>query len=68
MTAVTGIDSYLIELRLHLTRLTIGEREEIVREINAHIRDSAEESGVAVEAILARLGPAQELAAQYRDC
>lgn len=67
MTAELQIESYLTVLRLHLGPLTIAEREEIVREIEAHVRDSAEESGAAVEAILVRLGPAEELAAQYRD-
>jgi uncharacterized membrane protein len=52
---------------LHLGPLTIAEREEIVREISAHIRDSAEESGASIETILARLGAAEELAKQYRD-
>lgn len=67
MTHDNEIGSYLTALRTHLGPLTIGEREEIVREIEAHIRDSAEESGAGVSAILARLGPAEELAAQYRD-
>jgi uncharacterized membrane protein len=67
MTTEIQIESYLTALRLHLGPLTIGEREEIVREIAAHVRDSAEESGAAVETVLARLGPADELAAQYRD-
>lgn len=67
MTEGSQIDSYLTVLRLHLGPLTIAEREEIVREISAHVRDSAEESGAAVEAVLARLGPAEDLAAQYRD-
>ena len=67
MTAETQIDSYLTALRTHLDTLTIAQREEIVREIAAHIRDSAEESGASVESVLARLGPAEELAAQYRD-
>ena len=52
---------------MHLGPLTIAEREEIVREITAHIRDSAEESGASIEAVLARLGPAEELAKQYRE-
>jgi uncharacterized membrane protein len=60
------IDNYLTALRLHLGPLTIAEREEIVREIAAHVRDSVE-SGASVESVLARLGPAEELAAQYRD-
>ena len=38
-----------------------------MREIAAHVRDSAEETGASVETVLARLGPADELAAQYRD-
>ena len=67
MTSEMQIESYLTVLRLHLSPLTIAEREEIVREITAHIRDSAEESGASVESVLARLGPAEELAAQYRD-
>ncbi len=61
------IDTYLSSLRTHLGPITLSERDEIVREISAHIRDSAEESGVSVETILARLGSAEELAAQYRD-
>ena len=61
------IDTYLSSLRSHLGPMTIGDRDEIVREISAHIRDSAEESGVSVQTILARLGSAEELAAQYRD-
>jgi uncharacterized membrane protein len=67
MTSEMQIDSYLTALRTHLGQLTIAEREEIVREINAHIRDSAEEPGASVESVLSRLGPAEELAAQYRD-
>jgi len=61
------INTYLSSLRAHLGPMTLSERDEIVREITAHIRDSAEESGVSVETILARLGSAEELAAQYRD-
>jgi len=61
------IDHYLTVLRLHLGPLTIREREEIVREITAHVRDSAEEPGASVEGVLGRLGTPEELAAQYRD-
>jgi Protein of unknown function (DUF1700) len=67
MTETMQIDTYLSSLRTHLGPITLSERDEIVREISAHIRDSAEESGVSVETILARLGSAEELAAQYRD-
>src|SRR5271157_229814 len=67
MTAEMQIDSYLTALRLHLGPLTIADREEIAREIGAHVRDSAEQSGSTIEMVLARLGPAEALAAQYRD-
>ena len=62
-------DRHLFVFSSHLSRShrRLTERDEIVREISAHIRDSAEESGVSVETILARLGSAEELAAQYRD-
>jgi len=67
MTHEMQIENYLTALRSHLGPLTIAEREEIVLEIGAHIRDSAEQSGTAVSAILARLGTAESLAAQYRE-
>ena len=67
MTTELVIDSYLTSLRHHLGPLTIAEREEIVREIGAHVRDSAEESGSPVERVLARLGPPEDLAALYRE-
>jgi uncharacterized membrane protein len=67
MTNESAADRYLAELRSHLGPLTLAEREEILREIAAHIRDSAEESGGGVEAVLARLGPPGRLAAEYRD-
>jgi hypothetical protein len=67
MTQEMQIESYLTALRYNLGPLTIAEREEIVLEIGAHIRDSAEESGASIESVLARLGPAEKLAAQYRD-
>jgi uncharacterized membrane protein len=61
------IDTYLSSLRTHLGPMTLSERDEIIREISAHIRDSAEETGASLEAVLMRLGPADQLAAQYRD-
>jgi len=67
MTQIAQIDSYLASLRATLGPINLGDREEIVREIAAHIRDSAEAPGATVDAVLARLGPAGKLAAQYRD-
>jgi|HubBroStandDraft_1064217.scaffolds.fasta_scaffold96672_1 hypothetical protein len=67
MTVDTQIEAYLSALRAHLGPMTLSEREEIVREIGAHIRDSVEEFGASVPDILARLGPADVLAAHYQD-
>jgi uncharacterized membrane protein len=67
MMVASQIDEYLSSLRTHLGPITLAEREEIVREISAHIRDSAEQERASVADVLARLGPAEELAAQYRD-
>ena len=67
MTAEFEIDNYLTALRSHLGPMTLDEREEIVREISAHVRDSVESSGGGVAAVLERLGPAEDLAEQYRD-
>lgn len=67
MITESQIDNYVMALRSNLHGVTVDEREEIVREIEAHIRDSVETSGSSIATILQRLGPAEELAAQYRD-
>jgi len=61
------LENYMSSLQHDLGPITLNDREEILREISAHIRDSVEQSGASLEAVLARLGPAPELAAQYRD-
>ena len=47
--------------------MTLGEREEILREIEAHVRDAQEEPGATLHNVLTRLGTPEQLAAQYRD-
>lgn len=66
MITEPGIEEYLSSLRGQLSGMSLSEREEIVAEIAAHIRDSAEESGADAAMVLKRLGPVEELAAQYR--
>lgn len=61
------VETYLSSLRSHLEPMTLNERDEILREITAHIRDAQEEAGVNLDAVLARLGTPEELAGQYRD-
>lgn len=58
---------YVAALRAALGPMELGEREEIVREIEAHIEDSLREPGAERAAVLERLGPAEALAAQYRE-
>lgn len=67
MIADRQMEAYLSTLRTHLGTMTLSEREEILREIEAHIRDAQEERGVSLNEVLMRLGPASELAADYRD-
>lgn len=61
------IDAYLRTLRECLANMTVADREEIIREISVHIRESVEEAGADLGLVLARLGPAEQLAAQYTD-
>jgi uncharacterized membrane protein len=64
--AAQPIAAYLADLRSQLAPIAPAEREEILREITAHIRDSAE-MGTPIDTVLARLGTPAELAAEYRD-
>jgi hypothetical protein len=67
MNADPRMQAYLSLLRAHLGPMSLNEREEILREIEAHIRDAQEELGIGLDEVLARLGPAEELSRQYRD-
>jgi uncharacterized membrane protein len=67
MVGEEQISIYIAALRKELAPMTLEDREEILREITAHIRDSKEQTDTPVGTILARLGPPGELAAQYRD-
>jgi hypothetical protein len=64
--AAQPIAAYLADLRSQLAPIAPAEREEILREITAHIRDSAE-MGTPIDTVLARLGTPAELAAEDRD-
>ncbi|MFZ0392486.1 MAG: DUF1700 domain-containing protein [Terracidiphilus sp.] len=67
MIANRQMETYLTSLRAHLGPMTLNQREEILREIEAHVRDAQEEPGATLENVLKRLGAPEELAAQYRD-
>jgi hypothetical protein len=60
------VDDYLVRLRKALSGMSLAEREDIVQEICMHIRERAEDGGASTEEILIGLGPAGELAEQYR--
>lgn len=63
------IHNYLAELQIYLSRVSEVQAQDVVQEIESHIYDAlamqqgAEDS--AIEAILARLGTARDLAAGY---
>jgi len=61
------IGNFLADLRARLAPITLAEREEILREIAAHIHDSMEINGLPAATVIARLGPPQQLAADFRD-
>jgi len=61
------IELYIARLRKSLPGFSVGEREDIVEEIRAHIVDRVADSGLTVEETLARLGPAEELAKDYQS-
>ncbi len=61
-----AIEGYLITLRRTLKGLSIADRDEIVSEIGVHFRESLEQ-GMDIEHVISHLGPAKELAAEYRD-
>lgn len=65
MTNESRVNDYLAQLRGALTGITLAEREDIVQEIHMHIRERSGDSA-NVDEILAGLGPAEELAEQYR--
>ena len=60
------MNDYLARLRAALTGMTLAEREDIVEEIRMHIRERCDDPQTSVDEILAGLGPADELAQQYR--
>lgn len=67
MNADPRTQAYLSLLGAHLGPISLNQREEILREIEAHIRDAQQERGASLDEVLTRLGPAEELARQYRD-
>jgi uncharacterized membrane protein len=66
MTPDTQINNYLSQLRAALSGMTVTEREDIVEEIHMHIRERLGDPAASLDAVLAGLGPAAELAQQYR--
>ena len=66
MTPEMQVNDYLTRLRSALTGMTVSEREDIVEEIHMHIRERLSDPKSSLDAVLAGLGPAGELAQQYR--
>jgi len=66
MTPEKQINDYLSQLRVALKGITVSEREDIVEEIHMHIRERVADPQCSLDAVFAGLGPAHELAQQYR--
>ena len=66
MTPDKQINDYLSQLRAALKGMTVSEREDIVEEIRMHIRERMADPQCSLDAVFAGLGPAHELAQQYR--
>ena len=66
MTSEPQINDYLARLRAALTGMTVSEREDIVEEIRMHIRERISDPLTSLDSVLSGLGPADELAQQYR--
>ena len=66
MTTELQVTDYLARLRTSLTGMSVAEREDIVEEIRMHIRERSSDPQTSIEAVLTGLGPADELAQQYR--
>jgi hypothetical protein len=59
------LDGYIARLRAELAGMSLHDREEIVDEIRTHVRERVEEFNLTPAEAVARLGPAEDLAAGY---
>ncbi|HWY22839.1 MAG TPA: hypothetical protein VNX26_16545 [Candidatus Acidoferrum sp.] len=59
------VDNYLSKLRKSLPHMPVEDREEIVREISAHIRECTQEPHNSIDNTLKRLGSPERLASRY---
>lgn len=66
MTTESQVNDYLARLRAALTGMTVSEREDIVEEIRMHIRERVGDPQTSLDVVLGGLGPADQLAQQYR--
>ena len=66
MTTDTRVEDYLARLRKALGGMTLADRKDIVEEIHMHIRERGGDEGTNVDEILSGLGPAEQLADEYR--
>jgi hypothetical protein len=61
-----GAEEYLTALRRALKGLPAADCDEIVSEIGVHLRESLEQ-GAGIENVVSHLGPAKQLAREYRE-
>jgi hypothetical protein len=60
------IEQYLASVRAHLGSATASEEEDVICEVSARIEEFAG-TGASAESVLEKLGPAKQIAHQYRD-
>src|SRR5678815_3167178 len=60
------LELYLARFQRSLPGMTLAVRQDIVDEIRAHVHERMCVSGLPIPEILEKLGPADELAAEYR--
>ncbi len=59
------LEGYIARLRAGLAGMSLRDREEIVDEIRMHVRERVEEFNLTPAEAVARLGPTEDLAADY---
>ena len=64
---MTAADAYLADVRRSMAGMDASIRDDILRELQGHIAESAAANGGNLEASLAALGPAHEVGRHYRE-
>jgi hypothetical protein len=64
---MTSSDAYLVDVRRAMAGMDTSIRDDILRELQGHIAESAAANGGNLEVSLTSLGPAREVGRHYRE-